>query len=151
MYDAFLTVHSVLRWVVLLAGLAAVCLGIAGWSGKPWRPIDKMTGRIFVGTLDLQMVIGLVLYLVLSPIVSAGFANIGEAMRDRMLRFFLVEHLTGMIVAVALAHVGSVRIRKASDDRQRHRTAAVIFGLSLIVMLLSIPWPGMPAGRPLWP
>ena len=151
MYTAFLTAHSILRWVVLFAALLAVGLAIAGWRGGPWRPIDRLAGKIFVGSLDLQVLIGLVLYVGLSPVVSAAFSNIGEAMRDRMLRFFLVEHFTGMIVAAAIAHVASVRIKKAADDRQRHRTAAVLFGLSLLVMLLSIPWPGMPAGRPLWP
>ena len=150
MYTVLIAVHSILRWVVLLAALGAVGLAIAGWRGKPWESRDRIAGRAFVGALDLQILIGLILYL-LSPIVSAAFSNIGEAMRDRMLRFFLVEHLTGMIVAAALAHAGAVRIKKAADDRQRHRTAAVFFGLSLLVILLSIPWPGMPAGRPLWP
>ena len=151
MYTLLLSSHSILRWVVLLAALGAVGLGIAGWRGRPWGSHDRIVGRAFVGALDLQILIGLVLYVGLSPIVGAAFSNIGEAMRDRMLRFFLVEHLIGMIVAAALAHVGAVRIKKASDDRQRHRTAAVFFGLSLVVILLSIPWPGMPAGRPLWP
>ena len=150
MYTMLLGVHSILRWVVLLAAVIAVALAIAGWRGRPWGNHDRIVGRTFVGALDLQVLIGLILYSV-SPIIGAAFSNIGEAMRAPMLRFFLVEHLAGMIVAVALAHVGAVRIRKAADDRQRHRTAAVFFGLSLLVILLSIPWPGMPAGRPLWP
>jgi hypothetical protein len=72
-------------------------------------------------------------------------------MGDSRLRFFLVEHTAGMIVALALAHIGSVRIRKASEARKRHRTAAIFFGLALLLILGSIPWPGMPAGRPLFP
>ena len=151
MYSAFITIHSLLRWVVLLAGFAAVGLGVRGWSGRPWLPADRLTGRVFVGVLDLQFLIGLVLYVVLSPLVGAAFSNVGAAMRDPILRFFLVEHAAGMLVAVALAHVGQTKIKKATDDTRRHRTAAVFFGLSLFIILLSIPWPGMPAGRPLWP
>ena len=151
MYSAFITIHSLLRWIVLLAGLAAVGRGVSGWSGRPWLPADRLTGRVFVGVLDLQFVIGLVLYVVLSPIVGAAMSNVGAAMRDSILRFFLVEHAAGMLVAVALAHVGNAKIKKAADDASRHRTAAVFFGLSLFIILLSIPWPGMPAGRPLWP
>jgi len=151
MYSAFIAIHSLLRWVVLLAGLAAVGRGIGGWSGRPWLPADRLTGRIFVGVVDLQFLIGLVLYVVLSPMVGAAMSNVGAAMRDPILRFFLVEHAAGMLVAVALAHVGQSRIKKATDDTRRHRTAAVFFGLSLFIILLSIPWPGMPAGRPLWP
>jgi hypothetical protein len=151
MYSAFITIHSLLRWVVLLAGLAAVGRGVAGWGGRPWLPADRLAGRVFVGVLDLQFLIGLVLYVVLSPTVGAAISNVGAAMRDPILRFFLVEHAVGMIVAIALAHVGQSKIKKAIDDTRRHRTAAVFFGLSLFVILLSIPWPGMPAGRPLWP
>jgi hypothetical protein len=151
MLSAVLTVHSLLRWVVLLAGLVAVGLGIAGWRGRSWQPVDRIAGRAFIGTLDLQLLIGLLLYVVLSPTVGSAMANIGEAMRDSMARFFLVEHPLGMVAAIALAHVGNVRIKKSADDAQRHRTAAIFFGLALLLILLSIPWPGMPAGRPLWP
>jgi hypothetical protein len=72
-------------------------------------------------------------------------------MGDSALRFFLVEHAFGMLLAVTLAHIGRIRIRKAADDGRRHRSAAIYFGIALVLVLLSIPWPGMPAGRPLWP
>jgi hypothetical protein len=72
-------------------------------------------------------------------------------MRDGSLRFFLVEHAFGMLAAITLAHLGRVRIRKSTDDRRRQRAAAIFFGLALLLVALSIPWPGMPAGRPLWP
>jgi hypothetical protein len=68
-----------------------------------------------------------------------------------MARFFLLEHPLGMVAAIALAHVGGIRIKRATNDTQRHQTAAIFFGLALVLILLSIPWPGMPAGRPLWP
>jgi hypothetical protein len=150
MFDLLLALHSLLRWFVLIAGLVAVGLGVAGWKGRPWQPADRIAGRAFVGVLDLQFLVGALMYLA-SPIVGAAMANFGAAMREPMLRFFLVEHAAGMIAAVALAHVGAIRIKKAADDTRRHRTAAIFFGLSLVLILLSIPWPGMPAGRPLWP
>jgi hypothetical protein len=151
MYSGFMTVHSVFRWLVLLAGLAAVGLAIAGWRGRPWQTFDKVAGRAFVGLLDFQLLLGLILYVVLSPIVSTAVVNAGAAMKDPVMRFFMLEHPLGMIAAIALAHVGSVRVKKAADDAGKHRTAAVFFGLALVLILLSIPWPGMPAGRPLWP
>lgn len=151
MYTVLVALHSVLRWFVLLAGLYAIVRGVMGWGGKPWGPGDRVAGRAFVGLLDLQFVIGIALYLIFSPVVGAAMSNIGAAMRDPMNRFFLVEHPAGMIIAIALAHVGNVKIRKATDDTRRHRLGAVFFGLSLFLILLSIPWPGTPAGRPLWP
>jgi hypothetical protein len=70
-------------------------------------------------------------------------------MRDSALRFWAVEHVAGMVVASALLHVGRARARKAPDVK-RHRIIAIFFGLALLAVLLSIPWPGMPAERPLF-
>ena len=151
MFPALLVIHSLLRWVVIATGLAAAGRGIAGWGSDRRSPGDARSGRWFIIALDLQFVIGLALYLWFSPTVRAATTDVGAAMGDSRLRFFLVEHALGMIVAIALAHIGSVRIRKASDARKQHRTAAIFFGLALLLVLLSIPWPGMPAARPLLP
>jgi hypothetical protein len=71
-------------------------------------------------------------------------------MRDSVLRFFVVEHLVGMVLAVALAHIGRARVRKAGDAVVRHRTVLIFVGLAMVVLLLSIPWPGMAGGRELF-
>jgi hypothetical protein len=151
MYSALLAIHSLLRWVVILTGLAAAGRGVAGWGGRAWTRADDRSGLFFITALDLQFVIGLLLYVVFSPTVGVAMSNPGAAMRDSAMRFFLVEHAVGMIGALALAHIGRVRIRKAAEGGRRHRAAAVFFGLALVLILLSVPWPGMPAGRPLWP
>jgi hypothetical protein len=151
MYSVVVAVHSLLRWVVLFVGLAAAGRGIAGWSGRRWTPADTRAGLGFIIVLDLQFVVGLALYLVFSPAMSDAMRNVGAAMRDPILRFFLVEHVLGMVLAIACAHIGRAKIRKAGDDRRRQRLAAVFYSVAMILILLSIPWPGMPAGRPLWP
>jgi hypothetical protein len=69
-------------------------------------------------------------------------------MKSSGLRFWAVEHVLGMVIGLVLVHVGRVRIRRV-DSLRRHRTAAIFFGLALLVMLASIPWPGTPTGRPL--
>ena len=151
MFSALLIAHSLMRWIVLLTGLAAAGRGIAGWGGKRWTAADGRAGRFFVIALDIQFLLGLLLYVVFSPIVSLAMQNFGVAMRDPVQRFFLVEHALGMIVALALAHIGQSKIRKSTDEARRHRIAAVFFSLALLLILLSIPWPFMPAARPLLP
>ena len=152
MYSATLLIHSLLRWVVLAAGLAAAGRGIAGWGGRAWTPSDAKMGLFFIIALDLQFLLGLLLYVFLSPNVGLAFQNPGAAMRDPVLRFFFVEHLIGMFIAIALAHVGRARTKAAArTDTSRHRSAAVFYGIALVIILLSIPWPFMPAARPLFP
>ena len=150
MYPLVLSLHSWLRWVVILAGLIALVRAIAGWSGsRAWTAGDNRLGAVFVGTLDLQLRLGLLLYVWLSPITWTAFSNMGEAMRTPALRFWAVEHLFGMLVAIAVAHVGRARLRRASTDARRHRITALSIGFALLVIAITIPWPFMPYARPL--
>jgi hypothetical protein len=149
MYAIVLTIHSWLRWIVLLAGVVAFLRSAVGASRRTrWTPADDRTGFWFTIVLDTQVLLGLVLYVFLSPFTRAAFGDLGEAMRNSGLRFWAIEHTFGMIIGVALAHVGRVRARK-TDSLRRHRVVAIFFGLALVAIAASIPWPGMPAGRPL--
>jgi hypothetical protein len=140
MYGIVLIIHSWLRWAVIAAGIAAVARGGAR---------DSSTGRWFTILLDVQMLIGLLLYFVLSPFTKAALGDFGGAMGNSQLRFFAVEHVFGMVIGLALAHIGTAKIKKAPEHR-RGRLAMIFYGLALIAILASIPWPGMPAGRPLF-
>jgi hypothetical protein len=151
MYDLLLLAHSWLRWLVLLAALAAVARAIGGvGTRRPWTPVDDRAGVWLTAALDLQMLLGLVLYISLSPVTTSAFVDMAAAMREAPIRFFVVEHPVGMIVAIALAHVGRARSRKAADSESKHRQALIFFGLSLVVLLLSIPWPIGPGARTLF-
>jgi len=151
MYSAVLLLHSWLRWAVLLL---AVLVIVRAWSGlnahKLWSTADRLGMLFFTIAIDLQTLLGLVLYIGVSPVIALAFQNLGPAMRNGAVRFFVVEHAIGMLVAVALAHVGSVKVRKAPDAHTKHRLALTFVALALVVIALSIPWPGMPAGRPLF-
>jgi hypothetical protein len=150
MYNAVLLLHSWFRWLVLFAGLAVIVRSAMGLSGKSWTGADERGVKMFTISLDIQTLLGLLLYFVFSPFVQLAMSDAAAAMRDRDLRFWLVEHLAGMVVALALAHVGRARIRRARDDGSKQRMALAFMGLALVAILLSIPWPGMPSARPLF-
>ncbi len=151
MYTALLTVHSYLRWVVLLIGLLVLARAIAGVAQRrPWTPTDDSAARWFGMGLDIQLLIGLVIYIFLSPFTMPAWRDIGAAMRDAAVRFVVIEHQVGMIVAIALAHIGQARIRKQREAARRHRLALIFFGLAMLIILASIPWPGRPGGRALF-
>lgn len=150
MYSTVLLIHSWLRWAVLIAALIAIFRAFGGWSGvKTWTRLDDRAGSIFIGLLDLQLLLGFILYLFLSPFTTSAFEDFGGAMRNSAMRFWAVEHTFGMVLAVALAHIGRVRGRKAAAAK-KHRTTAIFYTLALIIILASIPWPGTPAGRELF-
>ena len=150
MYSVLIVLHSWLRWFVLIAGVLAVVRALAGRATRrSWAPGDGTPGRWYTILLDVQVLAGLVLYIWASPITTAARANMAAAMANSATRFWLVEHAFGMIVALALAHVGRARGRRALTDRDKFGKAALFYGLSLLIALAAIPWPGLPYGRTL--
>ena len=150
MYPLVLLLHSWLRWAAIAAGVAATGASFAApsISGSP-APADRW-GRIFVIVMDAQLLLGLLLYFFLSSSTRATFTDFGGAMADPVARFFAVEHITVMIFAVAMAHVGKVLASKATSAAQARTRRLVCYGLATVAMLGATPWPGMASGRPLF-
>ena len=94
----------------------------------------------FTSSIDLQMLLGLILYFFLSSITREALRNFGAAIANPDLRFFSLEHLLYMLAAVVLAHIGSARSRRAEDPVAKHRQAAIFYTLSVIAILLGMPW-----------
>jgi hypothetical protein len=150
MYIAVLFIHSWLRYFVLLFGIWLLVIAIRGWRAKAeWAPRHDRVYVRFLALLDLQLLLGLLLYFVLSPITATAFANMGAAMKDPQLRFFGVEHLLTMLIAVAVAHVGRARSKRKVGP-SRYRTTLVMQAIWLVLTLISIPWPGLDIARPLF-
>jgi hypothetical protein len=148
MYDIVLIVHSWLRWIALAAGVGATLAAFNTRSGG--RDRAETLGLVLMIVLDLQMLLGLALYLALSPTTAAIFNNFGGAMRDPVARFWAVEHVTTMLAAVVVAHVGRVLARKARTPGSRRARMLICFGFATVLMFVGTPWPGMRAGRPLF-
>ncbi len=140
-YGPLLAIHGIFRWVVVAAAVAAIVVAAAGWLGrKPWSATVRRCGAVFVGSMDLQLLLGLLLYFGASPVTREAFQNMAAAMKNHDLRFFAVEHTTAMLLAVICAHLGSVLSRKGLGDQVKYRRAAIWYSLSLLLVLAGIPW-----------
>jgi len=151
MYPVFLTIHNLLRWVVLFFAIVALVRAYSGWFNKKrWLVSDNRAGAIFTMLLDIQFLVGLILYVFLSPTTTAALRDFGSAMQGALTRFFAVEHVLLMVLALVAAHVGRTLAKKADTDVKKHRRAAIWFTIAVLLILASIPWPFLPAGRPLF-
>ena len=141
LYPHLLALHGALRWVVLAAGLAAIFVAFSGWSGaKPASTNLRRFSIIFVVAMDIELLIGLLLYFGASPITRAALANLSEAIKHQESRFFTVEHTVLMLLAVICAHVGGALSRKGRTDLMKYRGVAIAYTISLLLMLSGIPW-----------
>ena len=108
MYTGLLHFHSLLRWVLLLLLIVVVVKAWMGRSGgKTFSAGDKKLSLFTMITAHLQLVLGGLLYMV-SDVVQSAIANMGAAMKNPVSRFWAVEHLSMMIIAIALLTIGHI-------------------------------------------
>jgi hypothetical protein len=110
--------HSGLRYLVLLAALVAVLY--YGYGLATRRSVDRaanVVGAVFTGTLDLQILLGLIL------LVSGIYYPA------------LVGHIVMMVLAALVAHGSAVLARGQAEPGRYYgvRLAGVIATLVLIV------------------
>ena len=150
MYSIFLIAHSYLRWPLLALLLLLLVRGATGWARRAqWRRGDTALLQAATHLLSLQFLIGLLLYVAFSPLIRVALEDLGAAMRDAQLRYFLVEHALLMAIAVTYLSIASGRIRRAPQER-RFRGTVIAVAITLLLVGAAIPWPGLSAGRPLF-
>ncbi|MBS1495393.1 MAG: hypothetical protein JSU03_08130 [Bacteroidetes bacterium] len=136
-----LVLHNILRWGILLFGLWAVINAITGlMSKRRFTGGDNKSGLLFMIFCDIQLLVGLVLFF-----GNAWFdkmkAGMGDVMKNGYDRFFTVEHAGMMILAWILVHIGRAQVNRAATDTAKHKKMLLFFGLALLIILVSIPWP----------
>lgn len=142
MYTGLLHTHSGLRWIALLLLVASVITALQKWQGQSGYTDGNRKLYLFtLISVHLQLVIGLILYFI-SPKVDFSM------MSDKIYRFYTVEHITGMLIAIILITIGYSRSKRATDALTKQRLVAIFYGIGLLIILAMIPWPfrGLGAG-----
>lgn len=129
------------RWLVLIVLILAVGFAFIGWLKKlDWNKKDNITGLLLTIFIDIQFLVGIILYVFVSPITKAAFNDFGAAMKNADLRFYAVEHILMMVIALVLIHIGRAKTKKAIAPWKKHRAATIFYGIALILILAGIPW-----------
>lgn len=145
-----LILHNLTRWLVVLTAVWAVFVAWRGvFTHATWEKPARVSGAAFSGTMNLQLVIGLLLYF-FGPWSEALFGNTSATMQDGIARFFAVEHPVQMILAVIIAQVGFSVSKRKTEARSKYLWAAIAYTAAILIVLASVPWPGMDVGRPLF-
>ena len=129
--NALVHAHSGLRYVVLALLIAAVGIAFSKWQNDEHGDSKIYTYALI--SCHIQLLLGLILYFI-SPKVD--FSMMGE----KLYRFFSVEHISMMLVAIVLITIGRVRSRK-SEAGDKHRTILFYYVMGLVLIVMAIPWP----------
>lgn len=126
MYLVLFRTHSDWRWIVILVGAALLIKYLAGLlSNSRWSRIDHWLGLGFTTVIDIQFLLGLVLW-----IMGQRWSG-GDPLRSW-------EHPVTMIVAIAVAHITWTRVKRASESSTKYRTGLIGFLVAGVVILLGI-------------
>ncbi|RXK86668.1 hypothetical protein [Filimonas effusa] len=134
-----LHLHSFLRWVILILLVVNIVRHFSALN-KPYTAADKKLGLFLMISAHTTLLIGL--YQVIFG--RFGWMNVPEGtsvMKDAFWRFYLVEHPLGTVIAIVLITIGKGVARKAIPDAAKHKKAAILFTLALVVLMAVIPWP----------
>jgi hypothetical protein len=134
--------HSSLRWFYLGLGLYIIIKSYVGFKQKKgYLASDNLLSLVFMIIADIQLLIGLVMYFATSNLIESFKSDMGAAMKDAVMRYWVVEHLFSMVIAIALIHIGRTLSKKAVSDESKFKKQFIYFSLSMLIVLVNIPWP----------
>lgn len=134
--NGLIAAHSGLRYIVLALLVIAIINAVANMKSNKYEKKDRLINLFTMVSLHIQLVLGLILYFV-SPKVQFVEGMMGNA----NLRFFGVEHIGMMLLAIILITMGRKRAEKYPDPARRHKLIFRYYGLGLILIFIAIPWP----------
>ncbi|MDH7462985.1 hypothetical protein QEG73_16945 [Chitinophagaceae bacterium 26-R-25] len=142
MYTGLLHLHSFLRWVILILLLIGLVQAYTAKSNPDAGAKLKKTSLFLLISAHTTFLIGLYQWIV-GPWGLKNITNLGMSavMKDDVYRFFAVEHLTGMLIAIVLITIARGKVKKAA-----YGAAFWLYFIALVIILVSIPWPGRMAG-----
>ena len=141
MSSALITLHSLLRYAVLITLLMALVRHISGWAGKKeYSEADKKSALFALISCHSQLLLGIILYFT-SSTVKLALADMSGAMKNPELRFWAIEHSIMMLLGIILITIGYSTAKRMTDSIPRFKRIAVLYGLGFLIIMASIPWP----------
>ena len=131
MYDILKSAHSGWRYLVFVLLIVAVLAALQGWFGKKaYTDGNKRLNLFTLISAHIQLLMGIVLYF-LSPLTKGP-------MGDALYRYWKVEHISMMIIAIVLITVGNSKSKKVDAAVSKHKAIAIFFGLALVIVVAAI-------------
>lgn len=134
MYSGLFHTHSLLRYFILAALIVVIVKAVISLINKqPYTKVDNRIGLYLFIFTHMQLLIGLILYFV-SHQVKFG----SDTMSDKLTRYWTVEHLTAMIIAVVLITLARTSIKRMTDDSGKHRRLLIYNAMALAIIVGTI-------------
>src|SRR5205085_8896471 len=145
MYTGLVHLHNLLRWVVLVLLIVAIARHLSGMTAKKtFTSGDKKTDLFLMISAHIQLLVGIIIWFIgnWGYQVVKNSEGMGEVMKNSAMRFWVIEHPVGMLVATILITAGRGVSKKALPDVIKHKRTFWLLFIALIIIIASVPWPG---------
>lgn len=134
MQSFIVTLHSLNRFILLALLLVVIVRTFLGWQKKSayTNTDDKLSLFLFIST-HTQLLLGLILYFISEKV---SFNSL--AMKIPGIRYYTVEHITGMLLAIILITVARISAKKLSSGTEKHKRMFIFNTIALIIIVVMI-------------
>jgi hypothetical protein len=138
-YSIAFKIHIYISALTLLAGISTVFLSIHGWSQKrEFNQSDAYASLIFNIGLYFQLILGFLIYFALRTSLEGTAWNVPDTENDASLRFWAIEHIALMILALFLTQLGRIFIKRSKLSPIKFKASLFYNGISLLLILFSL-------------
>ena len=141
MYSTIQILHSYWAYLVLLMLVLATGNAIfKSIGGKSYEAKDFRVSLFTLIVSHIQLLIGLLLYVVSPRLDLFGEVGMGGIMSDATNRLYLIEHPLVNILAIVLITIGYSKHKRKLTSASKFKILAIFYSLALILLVSRIPW-----------
>ena len=141
MYPTVQFIHSYWAYLVVLIVVLATFNALIKYIRD--RSYGSQDFRVSLFTLivsHLQFIIGLILLFSSPYFAEAKKVGMGELMKNEVLRLYVIEHPTTMLLSIILITIGYSKHKKERSSRPKFKKLAIFYSIGLLLLLSRIPW-----------
>jgi len=121
--NILLSIHSILRWlIVVVAAIAVIKLALGWLRGSAFSGMDRGLASGFSGLIDLQVLLGFIFFFWNGLATGIGFP------------LYRIEHMAAMLLAAVVAHLPA-RWKNADNKLRFRNTLFVVLDVLILIFI----------------
>jgi hypothetical protein len=130
--------HSLLRYFILIALIIVIVNSLIGMMNK--KPFGKWDDKFSLYLLiftHMQFLVGIIIYVI--HLTRDGLVQFNSStMKNETLRYWAVEHIVGMLAAIALITIARATSKRMAGDTAKHKRLFILNLIALAVIVITI-------------